>query len=168
MCTQTLQSDGRPLEHWWQRHLLNGTIYTQNSRFGLTTDAEDYALTADDEFDLLVGGAVLLDSNVVVLRGQHWLGRQPRFGGGLGGLVRLGRLDRGCFGDELGGIRWEENATQYTLSDTEFSFRGLTREFIDNPDSTKAVLNTVVDSLTTVFSLDETPTSFRTPTSAAS
>ncbi len=151
-------------------HLLSGigTIYTQNSRFGLTTDAEDYTLTADGEFDLLVGGAVLLDSNVVEFDAAN-IGS----GVNLGLAVDLGAsfsledwtLDASVM--NLGGIRWEENATQYTLSGAEFSFSGFDlQEFIDNPDSTEAVLNTVVDSLTTVFSVDETPTSFRTPTSA--
>lgn len=152
-------------------HLLSGigTIYTQNSRFGLTTDADDYTLTADGEFDLLVGGAVSFDSTAVEFDAAN-IGPT---GANRGLAVDLGAsfsvadwtLDASVM--NLGGIRWEENATQYTLTDAEFSFSGFDlQEFVDNPDTTEAVLNTVVDSLTTVFSVDETQTSFRTPTSS--
>lgn len=150
-------------------HLLSGigVVYTENSSFGLTTAADDYTLTADGSFDVFVGGAAEIDSTDITFESAA-LGPGK---GNTGMAIDLGAAY--TFGDwtvdasvmNLGAINWERNGKHYSLNDAEFTFSGFDLEdFVDNPDSSEAVIENLVDSLTNTFDVMDEDASFTTRT----
>ncbi|MDA0882069.1 MAG: DUF5723 family protein [Bacteroidetes bacterium] len=151
-------------------HYLQGAdvVYTEQSSFGLTTDADTYALTADGGFIL----RTTVDENALDSISADYFtpfnGANSGFSFDLGAKYRfLEKFELQASAMNVGGIRWDRNAQSYTLSNTSFTYNGVDLEsLVDNPDSTTSQLEDVLDSLATSFEPIEGRGAFTSPSNA--
>lgn len=151
-------------------HYLQGAdvVYTEQSSFGLTTDPDTYALTADGAFIL----RTTVDEDALDSISADYLnpfnGANAGFSLDLGVKYRfLEKFELQASAMNVGGIRWDRNAQSYTLGKTSFTYNGLDLEdLVDNPDSTTSQLEEVLDSLSTSFEPIEQAGSFNAPSNA--
>ena len=150
-------------------HFLNGAgvIYTENSRFGLSTAHDDYTLVADGGFDVYTAAAISVDTSnyeLSPINASPFKGNSG-FSMDLGGQIQLGEVSLEAALMNVGWINWEVDPMHYSLENSEFTFSGIDlTDLINNPDSSEAIGEELLDSLENAYTLIEQSESFRTPT----
>lgn len=154
-------------------HALTGVggAYTSQSRFGLTTDANDYTITSDGTFEVQSAGVVSLDSldADVTVDASDFLPGGSNSGWSIdaGISYRAGDLRIDAAAMNLGWIDWESNTKQYRLDETAFTFEGFDlSELTTTGDSITDIFEELADSLTTTYQATESSGTFRVPTNA--
>jgi len=145
-----------------------GTIYTEKSVFGLTTDENDYSITADGEFNLQSSGRSLFTDELDVNRFLPFSVSGNRgFGFDIGLQFKPSqKIEVEASVLNLGTIKWSEDLLGYSLSKTEITYSGFDLvQLIDSNDSTD-VFTEFGDSLTDSFIPSEENSTFTTSTNS--
>ncbi|MFK7757741.1 MAG: DUF5723 family protein [Flavobacteriales bacterium] len=140
-----------------------GTVFTESSSFGLTTNATDYAVTVDGGYDVRTAGTDLDSSET-----KDFLPFSNNGNNGFG--VDLGityavteKLTIEASALDLGQIKWTQNVENYQLANTEISYSGFElNEFINSADSAQSVIEQFSDSISDAFVPTENSDSFTT------
>lgn len=151
-------------------HILSGTgvVHTSQGNLDLFTDPQTYSLHASGNFLVQTAGAFALDSAAASpLPGDFLPGSgNPGMAFDFGATVRLGKVTVEAAALNWGWIDWEQQARQYVMDETAFTFSGFDlHQLLSTKDSTAGVIQQFVDSLTTAFAWDTADATFRTPTS---
>jgi hypothetical protein len=143
-------------------------IYTKSSKFGITTDPKNYALTFDGGLQIQTAGLTReafedLGENP----GEYMLGRKNTgYGLDLGAIYNVTeRISLSASVLDIGRINWNSYVKNYTQEDFSFVFSGVGLDlFQDNQDSaTASSLNLLVDSITSTLKLVENSEGYSTP-----
>ncbi len=128
-----------------------GTVFTETSTFGLTTNANDYSISADGSYDVRTSGTDLDSLDIA--------SDLFSFDGNSGFGVDLGityaptekiRIEASVM--DLGQIKWTEEVESYQLAETEISYSGFElNQFISSPDSAESVIEQFADSISDTF-----------------
>ena len=159
----------RVINHWSvgiHTNLLFGlaNVYTRNSSLSIYTDPETYDVTIDGNIEINTSGLDNFDEF------GNFISNTRNFGFGIdvGATFYLNKnwkfssslLDMGTF-------FWKHNTKTYTNNGEPFIISGLDiKDFISdntNQIDTDSLLNTIRDSITNVFTLEEIEGNYKTP-----
>ncbi|NND77882.1 MAG: hypothetical protein HKN39_06835 [Flavobacteriales bacterium] len=146
------------------------TSYTKQSSFGIRTDHDTYAITADGSFNQQISGINILtedaDPDIFIpfsAKGNY----------GFGTDLGLSYSPKEMFTIEasiidLGKIRWKKDIENYTLSEEEVTYSGIElNEFFTSSDSITSTLEQFADSISELFEPEENFSNFSTPTNSS-
>lgn len=140
--------------------------YTENTAFGLRTNADDYTITIDGSFDYRTSGADSLEFDELEARQFLPLSVDGNQGFGLDvGLTYkpIEKLTLEASATDIGTITWVQKTKNYQLSNQEISYAGFELdEFLNGSDSTSSTIQQFTDSITDLFTPEENSDEFTT------
>ncbi len=143
------------------------TAYTESSTFGLLTSADDYTITVDGSFDVRTSGLNdLANADSLEIRRLMPLSVDGNKGFGVDlGLTYspVEKFTLEASATNLGSITWKQDTESYKLNDQELAYSGFElNEFISGADSTESSIEQFTDSITDLFTPEESNGSFKT------
>ncbi len=144
-------------------------IWTEKSDISLTTNPNDFAITAQANLKINTSIDTSFGGNGFSA-GKYAFGKKNRgMGIDLGGVYKLNKkfTFSGSLID-LGFIKWKQDVTTYQSAnpDAKFTFKGLDMNQLINTDSSKNPTKIVTDSIIKIFKIDTIHTSYTTKLSS--
>lgn len=143
---------------------LNGqmNVSTANRGISLYTDPNNYSITAKADFTANTAGAINnLDNFGNDIMGSVFTGNHG-FAFNIGAHYLIDDKWEVAFSaNDLGMIFWKDHVKNYSLNDANFTFQGWDiAQYLTHPDSAD-VFNEFVDTLTSVFNIQETANTYK-------
>lgn len=164
----------RPINDRWtvgaKAKILFGksSMYTENITGSFFTDPDTYHITTSNTINFNQSLPEVLQYDTLDFNYyQYSKGfKNPGFAMDLGATYKLDdKITIYASVLDLGWIRWKNNLKNYRSNDVTWTFKGIDiNDYINEPDDVvEARLNSLQDSLTSQFGLEESETRFNTP-----
>ncbi len=141
------------------------TVYTEESVFGLRTNADNYHITADGSFSVFTSGTGQFEDEIDPQMFDPFSGKGNN---GIGLDLGLTYSPVESFTIEasarnLGKINWKNDLKNYELSEQEITYSGYElSDFLSQPDSAQSSIEQFGDSISDLFSPTENMKEFST------
>ena len=143
-------------------------ISTERSNVSLTTDPNDFSLTAKSDIKINMSGLDSTSTNNISKDPSAYLSKRKNNGMGidLGGTYKLTeKISLSASMIDLGFIKWKDDSHMNIQShdkNASFTYKGIDLNNFINKDSTNNPTKKVTDSLQKVFKLDSTHNTYTT------
>lgn len=139
-------------------------VWTENADISLTTDPNDFSITAKANLKINTSGLDTGSFNDLNVKEYALKKKNKGVGLDLGGVYKLN--EKFMFSAsliDLGYIKWKQDVTTYQSSnpDAKFTFQGIDMNDMINNDSADAT-EIMVDSLSKIFKIDTVHVTYKT------
>lgn len=141
-------------------------ISTERTNISLTTNPNDYSLTAKADILINTSGIDSNSTSNIVPKDYLFKRKNKGFGIDLGGVYKLNeRFTFSASLIDLGFIKWKSGVVNYQSHNpnASFTYQGMDmNQLLNNSDSSNSATNVIVDTLQKIFQIDQVHNSYTT------